>query len=183
MKAHPVRLVITGRPGVGKSTLFNTVVSTLRESNFRVGGIVAPEVREKGVRVGFKVVDLSTGEETWLARRGYVSPVKVGSYGVLVSEADELVQRALKGALEQADVIAVDEVGPMELKLPSFRSLLIRALDSTKPLVLVVHFNLGDRDILSRLEKAWRVVLTLENREQYRKTLPGELLRVLKSAL
>lgn len=183
VKVCLVKLVITGRPGVGKSTLFNSIVNTLRESGFKVGGIIAPEVRERGVRVGFKIINLLTGEEAWLARKDYVSTVKVGSYGVLVNEADELVRRALEDALKQADIIAIDEVGPMELKLPSFKPLLIKALDSAKPLLIVMHFNLNDRDIVSRLEKARKVILTFENREQYRKTLPREFLNVLKSTL
>lgn len=182
-KVRSVRLVITGRPGVGKSTLFNSIVSALRESGFKVGGIIAPEIRERGTRIGFKIINLLTGEESWLARKNYVSTIKVGSYGVLVNEANELVRRALRDALEQADIIAIDEVGPMELKLPSFKPLLINALDSVKPLVLVIHFNLDDKDILSRLERAWKVVLTFENREHYRKTLPKEFLNVLKPTL
>lgn len=178
-----LKITITGRPGVGKSTLFSLVVDTLRNNGFVVGGIIAPEVREKtGRRVGFKVVDLLSGEEVWLAIRGYESTSRVGSYGVVVKEADELVRKALNEALTRADVVAIDEVGPMELKLPSFKPLLLKVLDSAKPTILVVHFNLGDRDILSRLRDAWRVVLTVENREQYRKTLPELVLKALKQA-
>lgn len=178
-----MRLVITGRPGVGKSTLFNSIVNVLRENGYRIGGIIAPEVRDRGLRVGFKVVDLMSGEEAWLAKKGYVSTARVGSYGVLVDEADKLVKKALATAIEQADVIGLDEVGPMELKLPSFKPLLIRALDSNKPVILVAHFNLNDKDVLVRLEKARKVVLTPENRDYYRRVLPGEVLKAIKSVL
>lgn len=178
-----MRLIITGRPGVGKSTLFNSIVCVLRESGYRIGGIIAPEVRERGLRLGFKVIDLISGEEAWLAKKGYESVVRVGSYGVVVDEADKLVKKALTTAIERADIIGLDEVGPMELKLPSFKPLLIRILDSRKPAILVVHFNLSDRDILLRLEKARKVVLTPENREHYRRVLPGEVLEAIKSAL
>jgi len=177
------KLVITGRPGVGKSTLFNAVISTLRENGFKVGGMIAPEVRDKGVRIGFKVVDLLTGEETWLAQKGYPSAARVGQYGVIIGEADALVKKALLRAIEQADVIGVDEVGPMELKLPSFKPLLLKVLNTGKPTILVVHFNLNDKEILSRLEGWRKIVLTFENREYYKKLLPREVLESIKSAL
>lgn len=178
-----LRLVITGRPGVGKSTLFNSIVDELRKAGYTVGGIIAPEVRLGGQRVGFKLVDLLTGEETWLARKDVISTVRVGSYGVLVRESSQLVEKALTAAMEKASVIGIDEVGPMELKLSTFKSLLLKVLDSRKHVILVVHMKLGDEDILSRLKYARKIVLTLENRENYRKTLPKEVLEFIKRSL
>lgn len=177
-----LKLLITGRPGVGKSTLFSTIVRELREAGYIVGGFMAPEVRQGGQRLGFKVVDLMTGAEAWLARRDVISPIRVGSYGVLVEEASKLVERALVGALEGANVIGIDEVGPMELKLPVFKPLLLKVLDSRKPMVLVIHIRMNDDDILLRLNDARRIVLTFENREIYRKTIPKQVLDALKRA-
>lgn len=176
-----MKYVITGRPGVGKSTLFNSIIEILKTSGFKVGGVVAPEVRENGIRVGFKVINILTGEEKWLARRNYRSLVTVGSYGVLVHEADGLVKEALLGALQEADIIAVDEVGPMELKLPSFKATLLRALDSGKPMIMVVHYRLNDMDILTRLETARRIIVTIDNRDHIRKNLPETILKELRS--
>ena len=143
---------------------------------------MAPEVRVEGRRIGFKLVDLLTGEEVWLARRDYPSPVRVGSYGVVVEEASQLVERALNRAMSETPVVGIDEVGPMELKLPVFKPMLLKLLRSDKHLILVVHYNLGDREILSELATAKKVVLTLENRENYRRTLPLEVLREVKQA-
>jgi len=174
-----LKYVITGRPGVGKSTLFNTIVDTLKKHGFTVGGIIAPEVREGTLRTGFMIVDIATGEKTWLARRDYPSTVKVGAYGVLVDEADRIVVKALEKAIQEASVIAVDEVGPMELKLPSFKPYLLKALDSNKPVILVVHYRLNDEEILSRLRDAERIVVTIENREKLRREIPLKIIRAL----
>ncbi|MEM4481725.1 MAG: nucleoside-triphosphatase, partial [Desulfurococcaceae archaeon] len=76
---------------------------------------------------------------------------------------------------------AVDEVGPMELKLPSFKPLLLRVLEADKPAIFVVHINMSDSDILSRLKEAKKIVLTLDNREYYTKALLSDLLAALKT--
>lgn len=178
-----MKYVITGKPGVGKSTLFNSIIEVLRSNGFKVGGVIAPEVREKGIRIGFKIIDLLTNEERWLAKRNYDSSVKVGSYGVLVHEADELVRDAILKALVEADLIAIDEVGPMELKLPSFKTVLLKALDSGKPMIMVVHYRLSDIDIVSRLKAARKITVTIDNRDNLRKNVPESILKELRSVL
>lgn len=147
---------LTGNPGVGKSTIFNLIVGELRRLGCRVGGISAPEVRVGGRRVGFKILDIETGEEAWLARAGYPSPVRVGRYGVLVEEAERLGARAIRKALEEADVIGIDEIGPMELLVPGLREAIIQALTYDKPVIGVVHRGLKSRD-----PEVYRLVATL----------------------
>lgn len=178
-----LKYIITGRPGVGKSTLFSNIITVLKENNYRIGGFIAPEVRDKGYRIGFKIIDLLTNEEARLARKDYYSSIKVGSYGVLLGEADMLVKKALESAIQNSDIIGIDEVGPMELKLPSFKPLLLKILSLQKPVILVVHYNLGDRDILERIKNARRIVITFENREKLRESIPQEILHELRSIL
>jgi len=176
------RIVITGVPGVGKSTVFEKLVDELRKRGLSIGGIKAPEVRQGGVRVGFKVVDLLTGEEAWLARKGAEGPVRIGSYTILVEEASKVVENALRNAMARAHVIGVDEVGPMELKIPVFKPLLLEALDSEKPIILVVHYRLHDREILGRLSGSERIVVTFENREAV-KSMLGQIVEKILSSL
>lgn len=172
----PPRLGITGRPGVGKSTVFREIMDYLAGKGVRIGGIIAPEVRERGLRVGFKLVDLLTGGETWLARKDVVSRARVGSYGVLES-ASSFVRESLSKALTSAEVIGIDEIGPMELKLAGFTQLVREIVESDKFFIFVVHYRLSEEGALDFLGDYERILVTLENREHLRRTLPLEVYR------
>ncbi len=172
-----LKVIITGRPGVGKTTVFMRTIDCLRRVGIKVGGIICPEEREGGVRVGFRVVDLFSGREGWLAPVYSSSPVRVGKYGVHLEEFENIGVGAIHRAVEEADVIAVDEVGPMELKSWKFKEAIERVLSSRKPSILVVHWKLQNsfaRQVASRGEVKV-VEVTLQNRER----LPSELCKLL----
>ena len=76
------RIGITGRPGVGKSTVVRRLIERVAEkAEKKVGGMLTAEMREQGKRTGFVVEDISTGEKGILAHIREKGP-KVGKYGV-----------------------------------------------------------------------------------------------------
>jgi len=131
-------LLVTGRPGVGKTTLVQEIARRLEEEDLVVRGFYTTEVREGGRRCGFDIVDLYGGRGR-LARVGAEGP-RVGRYGVCVEDLEEVAVRSVERALddERCAVVLLDEVGRMELVSRAFREVVTRALDSPKPLLATI---------------------------------------------
>ncbi len=166
-------LAITGPPGAGKSTLARKIVEELKKKGLKVCGISCPDVREGGRRVGFVVEDLESGERAWLAKVSGCPGPRVGRY-FLCPEAEELAVKALN---KECDVYLIDEIGPMELKLPRLREAMLKVVKGNKPFVAVHHLRLRDRDFLEALRRCHRIYITRETREEAWK----EVLRLLSS--
>lgn len=156
-------IVITGRPGVGKTTLFIRVVERLQKDGYRVEGFVCPEVRWSGRRIGFLIRSLDGRIERWLARIDGCDGPRVGRYFTCM-EAVEVASYLLK-RYRNADVVAIDEIGPMELRLPGVRRVIEEVLMSEKPGLFVVHERLNDEKIRGLLEgRSCVFKVTVENR-------------------
>lgn len=174
------KIVLTGRPGVGKTTIFLSAVNEAKRKGYVVGGIVCPEIREHGIRRGFKIVDLLTGEEELLAHKELIrSGLRIGRY-LVNPTAGVFGFKAILRALKEADLIAIDEVGPMELRLHDLRSAIIKTLSQgRKPVFAVVHYRLSDPSILGLLGNAEKYVVTLENRGVLREKVIRRVLEIL----
>ncbi|NPA05361.1 MAG: DUF2478 domain-containing protein [Crenarchaeota archaeon] len=177
MSGGPRFVVITGRPGVGKTTIFSRVVERLRSGGCRVVGFVCPEVRVGGRRVGFRIRSLDGGMEAWLAHVSLCSGGRVGRYR-LCSEAARVAEY-VAGLFSEADVIAIDEIGPMELRMPAVRNVILKAIGAGKPGLFVVHRRLSDPEIypVLRREGVWFWV-TLENRDALPDRVYTEVARI-----
>ncbi|GAG28612.1 unnamed protein product, partial [marine sediment metagenome] len=73
-----MNVLLTGRPGIGKTTLIKKLIEA---SSLSKGGFYTKEVREEGQRVGFSLTTLD-GKESLLAHIKIKSPYRVGRYGV-----------------------------------------------------------------------------------------------------
>lgn len=142
-------VMITGPIGSGKTRLVQSLAETLRAEGLPVEGIASPRILKEEETVGYKVVDLVTAEERVLCqdhppgvpfRRFYFQP-----------EALDFANRLLEKAAQEAEVIVVDEVGPLELEGGGFAPGLAAAIRSQALLILTVRPFLVDavRSLLS----------------------------------
>src|SRR3990172_3834179 len=124
-------LLITGSPGVGKTTTLTKVVDIVRKRDYSVGGMISREVREAGTRVGFEILDLSTQKCGWLAHVNQKTGPQVGKYRVNLEDLDNVGAKAIIEASENCDIVAIDEIGPMELFSEKFKEAMRKALESS----------------------------------------------------
>lgn len=107
-----MKIVITGRPGTGKTTLIKEINKYLRKSGVKTIGFYTEEIREGGERLGFKIRSLD-GKEGILAHRSFVTPKRVGKYGVNIEILEEIVREYMPPIKDV--VYIIDEIGKMEL--------------------------------------------------------------------
>jgi nucleoside-triphosphatase len=161
LKHH--KTLITGKPGVGKTTIIQKAVS--RMGDVRAGGFYTSEIRVKGARLGFELRGLDGGRRT-LARVDFDSRDRVSKYGVDTEGFEEFL-----GTLDlmhpDIELIVMDEIGKMELFSNLFRALVRKALDSDKDLLASIALE-GEGFIRAVKERTGVHLfeITRSNREQ-----------------
>lgn len=119
-------ILITGKPGSGKTTLFKRLVKKL--SHLEPIGFYTEEIRESGVRKGFTLngLDGSTG---MLAHVDFSSDFRVGRYGVDVAGFENFLDR-IPFSDPGNKLVMIDEIGKMECFSEQFKSLIVGLFES-----------------------------------------------------
>ncbi|HDI31689.1 MAG: hypothetical protein DRJ51_06580 [Thermoprotei archaeon] len=175
-------MLLTGRPGVGKTTCVQRVIDLLKSKGISIGGMISNEERVRGKRVGFKIVDLMTGDTGYLAKAEPSGKPRVGKYRVVIEDLERIGVMAIKRGLERAHVVVIDEIGPMELYSVNFKQIVKNALDSNKPVLATIHYKASNdpygREVLSRPDVK-EFVLTTENRHE----MPQKIYNIISRLL
>jgi nucleoside-triphosphatase len=166
-------LLLTGRPGVGKTTIVKAVIAQLGD---RAGGFYTEEIRGPGGRKGFRLITLD-GQSAVIAHVDFKSRSQVGRYGVKVEMIDRLGAGAIRSAAEHDPIVVIDEIGKMELFSSQFQSAVLKAVSGTS-LVLATAM-LSDQPWLVAL-KAMPNVTVWEVTKPNRVKMVERVLRWLK---
>jgi nucleoside-triphosphatase len=171
--SQPPRILLEGRPGVGKTTVAVRVAELLRERGVATRGFVTEELRESGRRVGF-AVETFAGERATLAHVGFSGPPRVGRYGVDLEAFERLALPALAG-IEEGEVVLMDELGKMELASDGFRSTVSALFRGPVPIIATVQATSHPfTDALKREAEILRV--TRRNRSELPQAVADRLL-------
>jgi nucleoside-triphosphatase len=127
-------LLITGLPGVGKTTLIKKLCELLKD--LRPVGFFTEEMREEGVRKGFELVSLD-GRRGILSHKNIRTPYRIGEYKVDLKGFEDFL-----GSISFLDtftrLVIIDEIGKMECFSDQFEKLLREVLDSEKWVIATI---------------------------------------------
>lgn len=173
-----MKILITGPPRIGKTTLVQRLTKRLEQSpGLATGGFYTEEIRERGVRKGFGITTLG-GRKGLLAHVDIESPVRVGKYKVNVEGFEKIALSELERSLSENRLIVIDEIGKMELASSKFRETVEAVFNS--PALVVATIGRGTGNLLEELKRkgARSLIVTRENRDE----LVDQLLVLLKQA-
>jgi len=166
-------ILITGLPGVGKTTLIRKLAERLTE--YRPAGFYTEEIRgAQGVREGFRLVSLC-GRQLVLSHVRHPGPHRVSRYGVDVAGFERLLEE-LDLRHSPSFLIIIDEIGKMECFSKRFIDLVTLLLDGPK--ILLATIALKGEGLIRQVKErpdCRLVTITRENRDHLLDELTSEL--------
>ena len=137
MEINPVKILITGPPGCGKTMLIKRIAHNLP---YPVNGFFPAEIRKGGIRVGFEVESFA-GEKAILSHVDIRSKNRVGKYGVDIEAFEKIALPEIEKAIEENNLLIIDEIGKMELFSLRFRDLTVAAFDGRIPVIATILYK------------------------------------------
>lgn len=172
---------MTGHPGIGKTSVLRRTMQLLYEKGYVPGGVFCPEIRSKGRRIGFAIVDAATSDRGILAHVQQRVGPKVSKYRVNLEDVKKIGVRAIDRALEKADYVVIDEIGRMELFCDEFIEAVKRAIEHSKPVLGIIHWKMMHPLIAQIKSDEKSLILTVD--EENRDTLHEEVAKKLLECL
>lgn len=141
----PALHLVVGPSGAGKTAFLAALADAARARGLSVAGVLSPGAHEGGVRTSFDVVDLSTGRRLPLSRRDGPAPWPRLAGPFHFSPEGVALGRDALAAAGAADLVIVDEVGPLELSGGGWAAQLDElALTRRGPMFWAVRESLAD---------------------------------------
>jgi nucleoside-triphosphatase len=172
MQLRHAKTLISGKPGVGKTTLVQKIIKRMESIN--MAGFYTSEIRGTGSRLGFELQGLNGGCRT-LAHVEIDSQHRVGRYGV-DKDGFEKFLATLDLLNPDVELIVIDEIGKMELFSNRFRNLVCDALNADKQVLATIP--LKGNDFIRGIKKRPDIHL-LEVTHANRERLPEAIVKVL----
>ena len=177
-------IFITGTPGCGKTSLIMEIIKELDllarrslDEGGEAGGFYTSEIREGGLRKGFKIITLN-GQEGILAHVNVESPYQVSKYKVNIKDLEEIGVRSILEALKEDKIIIIDEVGKAEMFSNKFKQAVLVALNSKNKVLGTIKLTPDSFTSKIKNRSDTKIFyLTKENRKEIKK----EVIKLLRS--
>lgn len=166
-----MKILLTGKPGIGKSTILEKVKYDFGGNKF---GVISKEIRKDNKRVGFEAIN-QTGEKRTFAHITDISSDYVigDKYFVDLKTIDNFVVPELeKGVNNPESLVFIDEIGRMQAFSETFLKTVGKVLNSSSNVLATIVF---DPEPWSIEFKENKNVVLVRVSEDNRDPLPGLL--------
>ena len=169
-------VLLTGRPGIGKSTALSRIADMLGRR--RCAGLLAKEILRDGERIGFSSYGLRCKESVVLAHKEIRTGRYIEDFGVDPEALDGLCEKESAAAEDkEVRLVVLDEIGRMQMMSEGFKRLLEKTADSSRHLIATICLE-DEIEYIREFKKREGVrlfVLDEENREE----IPLEVCRLV----
>jgi len=121
-------IFVTGSIHVGKSTVINSVINAL--PGWKINGFQTIPIYKGKQRTGF-IFKSQDGDQQCFAHTDLNTSDRFDIYHFDLTIFEEFGVRTLEKALQESDLIIMDEIGAMECKAVKFQHVLMQCLDSS----------------------------------------------------
>jgi nucleoside-triphosphatase len=169
-------LLITGKPGVGKTTLIRKVAECLKD--YKPVGFYTQEIRVTGHREGFRMVSLN-GRSGILSHVHHKGPCRVGRYGVDLPGFERFLTD-IDLCHSASHLVMIDEIGKMECLSSQFTTEMETLFNSSK--LIVATIALKGEGFMSQVKQrpdCELLVISTENRDSVIDTVSKGLIEQL----
>jgi len=159
-----MNILITGQPGVGKTTLIRKLAGRLLPESY--AGFYTAEIREKGWRRGFRIATFD-GVKKIFAHDQFDFPHRVSRYGVDITTLEEVICHLQQSKPSEKKIWLIDEIGKMESFSQLFRKFIENLLDSDNRVIATISISAGGWIAAIRSRPDVQIfTLTERNREE-----------------
>lgn len=154
------RLILwTGPRHSGKTTSAADLAKKVKSKGFSIAGLLAPSIYTNGLLTGFDAVNIATGKRAPLSQRKQTNePTSVGGF-TFSKEGLKFGYNALDiNSMKSADLIIIDEFGPLELTGGGWRKNVDSILSDTNALLVLVVRN----EIIDKVKKLYENVTCIQ---------------------
>ncbi|MFO7616852.1 MAG: nucleoside-triphosphatase [Bacteroidales bacterium] len=154
-RIRPGVTIITGDRGEGKTTLLLAKIDELKRAGALLAGFVAVGIQEPGgIRTGYRIRQVMNGEEVeFCTIGGEPDWERVGRFRINPLGLAKGMEWLAPEAVRSADVVVIDELGPLELSGRGWARVIERILkEDQKPMIWTVR-----RQLLKKMCHKWNV--------------------------
>jgi nucleoside-triphosphatase len=127
-------ILITGLPGVGKTTLMKKLCVIFKE--FNPSGFFTSEILENNEITGVVIENLN-GDGRILAHINLKSKHSLGKYKIDMKGFEDFLQNILQKE-KKTGLYFIDEIGKIECESKKFSKLIVELLNADKPLIATI---------------------------------------------